>query len=54
MTLTTGFLVFDGNPLAVVTARLSEHFVEWVSLMYLWALQTRLILPSKDISFLVN
>lgn len=40
--------------LAVVTARISEHFVEWVSLVYLWALQTASPFSAKIFPFLVN
>lgn len=38
--------------LATVTARISEHFVKWVSLVYLWALQAAspLFGVCKDIS----
>lgn len=38
--------------MATVTARISEHFVKWVNLVYLWALQTASLLLKgcKDIS----
>lgn len=41
-------------PLAMVTARIPEHFVEWVSLVYLWALQTASPFSVKIFPFLIN